>query len=206
VNKPVRIITPPDADEFNTTEPGLQWQWLANPRPEWLFQQDGQLRLYSVMSPDSVQNDWSLPNLLLQKFTAQHFTTTVKMSFHPKLENERTGIIIFGTDYASLELIRKTDGIHLQLRTCLNADKGKPDAVSNDTKLVDGNIYLRVSVTQNATCQFFYSRDGIQFIPVAGSFQAKPGRWVGAKMGIYCSRSGKTNDAGWVDVDWFRVE
>jgi hypothetical protein len=37
-------------------------------------------------------------------------------------------------------------------------------------------------------------------------FVAQPGRWVGAKTGIFCTRTGKTNDSGYADFDWFRVD
>jgi len=37
-------------------------------------------------------------------------------------------------------------------------------------------------------------------------FIAKPGKWVGAKTGMFMSRKNITNDAGYTDVDWYRVE
>jgi hypothetical protein len=38
------------------------------------------------------------------------------------------------------------------------------------------------------------------------SFSAQPGQWIGAKVGLFCVRLGKINDAGFADVDWFRIE
>ena len=35
---------------------------------------------------------------------------------------------------------------------------------------------------------------------------SKTGRWVGAKIGLFCTRTNITNDAGFADIDWFRVE
>ena len=35
---------------------------------------------------------------------------------------------------------------------------------------------------------------------------AKPGRWGGAKVGLFCTRTVKTNDSGFADIDWFRIE
>jgi hypothetical protein len=40
---------------------------------------------------------------------------------------------------------------------------------------------------------------------IPGIFQAEPGRWTGAKAGLFCSRNTAINDAGFADVDWFRV-
>lgn len=38
-------------------------------------------------------------------------------------------------------------------------------------------------------------------------FQAVEGHWIGAQVGLFCTRDGrKHNDAGWLDVDWFEIE
>jgi hypothetical protein len=63
-----------------------------------------------------------------------------------------------------------------------------------------------VTVTPGAQCRFSYSLDGKQFTPTGAPFQAQVGRWKGAKVGLYCTRQTQTNDSGYVDVDWFRVE
>jgi len=59
---------------------------------------------------------------------------------------------------------------------------------------------------KEAKCKFSYSSDGKKFIDVGDSFQAEAGRWIGAKIGIFCTRETSTNDAGWADFDWFRIE
>ena len=74
------------------------------------------------------------------------------------------------------------------------------------TKLNSGGIYLRVKVTNGGKCNFYYSTDGITFIQAGEEFTAEVGRWVGAKAGIFCTREIQTNDSGWADFDWFRVE
>jgi Beta xylosidase C-terminal Concanavalin A-like domain len=48
--------------------------------------------------------------------------------------------------------------------------------------------------------------NGSTFIPVYEKFTAQPGRWIGAKAGLFCTRQVKTNDAGFADIDWFRIE
>ena len=38
------------------------------------------------------------------------------------------------------------------------------------------------------------------------TFQVKEGKWIGAKVGTFCTRPNiKSNDGGWVDGDWFRI-
>src|SRR5215203_6122547 len=86
--------TPAESDEFNGNALGLQWQWMANPKPTWAFVYSGHLRLYSDKLPDGAKNLWDGPNVLLQKFPAEEFTVTTKVSFKPntKLENEKAGL------------------------------------------------------------------------------------------------------------------
>src|SRR4029434_7652756 len=70
VGRPWPAMTPADSDEFNGNRLGLQWQWHANPRTNWIFPagSSGFIRLFSVPSPENSQNLWPIPNLLLQKF------------------------------------------------------------------------------------------------------------------------------------------
>lgn len=53
---------------------------------------------------------------------------------------------------------------------------------------------------------FSYSFDGKVFTNVGEEFQSETGKRIGAKMGIFCTSESVTNDSGWADFDWFRVE
>ncbi|HMK04204.1 MAG TPA: hypothetical protein VK489_08435 [Ferruginibacter sp.] len=48
--------------------------------------------------------------------------------------------------------------------------------------------------------------DGNNYSPIGEKLTAKPGRWVGAKVGLFCTRTVKTNDSGSADIDWFRID
>ncbi|HKO82354.1 MAG TPA: glycoside hydrolase 43 family protein [Chitinophagaceae bacterium] len=200
------IATPADSDEFNTNKMGLQWQWQANPKPYWAFPSNGKLRLFSYQLQDSINNYWNVPNLLLQKFPGEEFMVTTKLSFHPRLDGERAGLIVHGADYAYLSVVKKADGNYFSYTLCKEADKGKAATVQDGEKINNADIYLRVQVTKGAVCQFSYSMDGITYKVVGEKLIAKPGRWVGAKVGLFCTRTVKTNDSGFADIDWFRIE
>lgn len=201
--------TPAESDEFNGNQLGLQWQWQANPLATWAFLNPakGSLRLYSAKMPDSAKNYWEVPNLLLQKFPAEQFTAATKLIFSPnsKLENEKTGLIVMGLSYANIALKRKKDGIYLTYTSCSNAEKGKAEKEQLVQKIEAPNVYLRVKVSTGAKCQFAYSLDGHNFIDVGEVFQAEPGKWIGAKLGLFCVRDQQTNDSGYADFDWFRI-
>lgn len=55
-------------------------------------------------------------------------------------------------------------------------------------------------------CNFSYSLDGKKYESLGVPFRAREGQWIGAKVGMFCTRPAiKTNDGGWADVDWFRI-
>ena len=195
-----------ETDECNGTTLGLQWQWHANSKEGWAspYPGKGVLRMNAVQ--DSAGNLWQLPNLLLQKFPAEKFTATVKFNFTPKTPGERFGMVVMGSSYAYISLVKKSDGLYLTYNTCKDADKGKQEEEKIITMVQRGDFYFRITVDTNAQCHFSYSADGHSFAMLTETFTAQPGRWIGAKMGLFCRRKEKTNDGGFADIDWFRIE
>jgi hypothetical protein len=142
----------------------------------------------------------------MQKFPAEEFTATAKLSFMPRNEIEKVGLIIFGLDYASLSLVNTKDELKIIYSVCRNADKGEKEEIIAGDKISQlSYVYLRVSVSKGGNCKFSYSTDGIGYKEMKNEFTAKPGKWVGAKIGLYCTRNVKTNDGGYADIDWFRI-
>jgi beta-xylosidase len=204
------IQTPQESDEFKANDLGWQWQWMANPGSSWAFMNPskGTLRLFSQELSDSAKNLWQAPNILLQKFPAEEFQVTTKFEFHPnaKLENEEAGLAIMGSSYATLGLKSKKDGVYLVYSLCKNADQGKIEEEKSITKFSGPSVWLRVKVAKGAACSFSYSVDGQNFREVEENFKAATGRWIGARVGIFCTRQDQTNDSGYADFDWLRVE
>lgn len=210
VGKTYPVQTPAETDEFNGNTIGLQWQWMANPKATWAFANPskGALRLFSHKLPDSAKNLWDAPNVLLQKFPAEEFMITTKLTFtpNPKLEAEKAGLVVMGFSYAGLALKSRKDGIHLVHTLCKDATKGKEEKEKDLVKMTGSTAYLRVKVTKGGKCQFSYSIDGNSFTNAGEEFTAEVGRWKGAKVGLFCTRETVINDSGYADFDWFRVE
>ena len=208
VGKSWPVTTPPDSDEFDENGFGLQWQWQANPQPNWAFPAGGLgfLRLFNVPLPEGFKNFWGVPNLLLQKFPAPEFTVTTKVTFTPHTDDEKTGLIVMGLDYAYIAVKKKTDGLYVSQTSCKDADKGTAEKEGAGVRLKSNTFYLRVRVMKNALCSFSFSTDGEVFTPVGEPFNARQGRWIGAKVGLFAVRVGKTRENGYADFDWFRVE
>ena len=199
--------SPQESDEFNLPQLGLQWQWQANPKEGWIFPtSNGYATMFCIKQPDSIKNYWMLPNFLSQKLPAEEFTAVTKMEFHPQNVNDKTGLMLFGSDYAFIGMVKKDSGTFLSYNTCANAEKGTSENETIVKKINAENIWLKIIVTKNATAAFAFSEDGIAFTTLPQQFVAKPGKWVGAKIGLFASSANKTNNAGYVNIDWFRVE
>ena len=203
------VQTPAESDEFDTNELGLQWQWHANPADWWSFPDahKGILTLFSVPVPENYKNLWDVPNLLLQKFPSDKFTSTVKFSFLPdeRFVGERAGLVIMGMDYALISIEKTKDGFVVSQNECIGADKGNPETTNQTISAKNTDIYFRVNVNPDAICQFFYSKDGKKFTKTGKPFKAREGKWIGAKVGIFCSRPMRNNDGGRMEMDWFRI-
>lgn len=209
VGKTYPIVTPVESDEFNTNELGLQWQWHANPQSWWYFtnQEKGCLSLYSVPVVDDYKSLWDVPNLLLQKTPAPSFTATMKLTFRPdaRFYGERTGLVVMGIDYALFSFENTKEGFLLSQNECINAEKGNTESTNESVTLKDGTIFLRVKLSRDGTCSFSYSADDKKYARLGKDFKAKEGKWIGAKIGTFCTRPIQKNDGGRVDIDWFRV-
>ena len=210
VGKTYPLVTPPDSDEFNDTKLGLQWQWQSNPKATWSFVNaaNGSLRLFTDNAFDSTNNLWTAGNVLLQKFPADSFMVTTKMSFTPntKLVNEKAGLVVMGFSYANLALKSTKQGVQLVYTLAKDAVKFKPEKETVLATATNAPIYLRVKIFTGAKCQFSYSTDGKTFTNAGEVFQAEVARWKGSKVGLFATRTSQTNDAGYADFDWFRVE
>lgn len=202
------IETPPDSDEFNANELGPQWQWHANPQPNWAFPSGalGFVRLFNVPLPEGFKNFWDVPNLLLQKFPAPAFTVTTKVTFTPRTDGERTGLIVMGLDYAYLSIVKRPAGLFIAQTVCKNAESHAAEKENTSVPVKGSTFYLRVQVSDGAGCRFSYSADGKNFLPLGEPFNAREGRWIGAKVGLFAVREGETREYGYADFDWFRVE
>jgi len=208
VGKTYPVMTPPESDEFNTSELGLQWQWHANYQTTWGYPSGnlGFFRLNCIPRPADAVNLWNVSNMLLQKFPAPEFTATAKLTFDARFDGEEVGLVVMGIDYGAVSLIRNNSKLEIHTTYCKQADKSGKEEITETKPIDSSTVYFRVQVRKGAECSFSYSTDGLSFSAIGNSFKAREGRWIGAKLGFYALRNGIINDAGTADIDWFRVE
>lgn len=224
VGKTYPIRTPQESDEFDGLTLSPQWQWHANINEKWAFfdGSKGYVRLYSYPVVKEYKSLWDVANLMLQKTPADNFTATIKLTFKPteKYTGERTGLVVMGMDYAGLILENTDKGLVLSQVVCDKADRGGTEQVNASTGLKDNTVYLKVRFRADGqkigasegghdllvVCDFSYSPDGKKFTAFGQPFRAKEGKWIGTKIGTFCTRPAITiNDGGWSEIDWFRI-
>lgn len=200
---------PQESDEFDTPHLGLQWQWQSNPDGTWLMpSHEGKLRLYSQQLPEGSKNLMAVPNILTQKFPADDFRATAKIRLRPNEKDlgEKAGLVVVGEDYSQLFIRKEKGSFQLYYGSCASAYSGTEEQARLITTLPEDFVYLRVQVKHGKTCSWTYSLDGKKYVVVENGFQAKPGKWIGATLGLYASREKHINDSGYAEVDWFRID
>lgn len=213
------IVNPMESDEFDSPRLGLQWQWHANynqrfgqPTPYGFY------RLYNHKLSEQFVNLWEAPNLLLQKTPADAFTATAKVKVAAKQAGNYGGLIMMGRDYSALVVKRVGGVFQLQQLTCMGADKNKKenikvlaelkptekDKINYDPAIYE-DIYLRLTVREQALVTFAYSLDGKRFNTVGDTFKMREGKWIGAKFGFVAEQPAGKGVVGFMDIDWIRV-
>lgn len=201
------IQVPQTSDEFNNDAYNLAWQWYANYYEHWYSLKDnpGNLRLYAQYNSTSA-SIFMIPNIIAQKFPAPEFSVTTKMDASGLKEGEKAGLVVMGLDYATLTLSREGKNYVLVLATCIDAHKGFSEQIKENFKINSSEIYLKVDVAKEGKCNFMFSENGDNYKKIGEAFQAKEGRWIGAKVGLFSVTSEETGLKGYVDFDWFRIE
>lgn len=207
VGKTYPIATTPDSDEFNEPKRGLQWQWHANPQVYYGFPTPmGHYTMYCRPRPEDSGNLHDVPNLLLQKFPAESFTATTKLTFNARHDNEQVGFLIMGLSYSYIKFSQEDGQLYVSQVTCKDAHKEGKENESEKIKVDSNTIYLQIKVDKGGECHFYYSTNNKRFKPVGDTFKAREGRWIGAKIGYLALREGIINDAGSLDIDWIRFK
>jgi beta-xylosidase len=202
------IRNPQTSDEFNAATLGLQWQWWANPKDSFysLSANKGSIRLFANQVLTENGNLWYAPNLLLQKFPAPQFSATTVLNLNSVNGRERAGLVIMGESYAYLGIEKTMKGYRISQCTGDNNNCGGSPKETAGADLSKNSVWMKVEVNQDAKCRFYYSQDGKNYSPLGTEFNARRGKWIGAKAGIFCINPGMEKSNGFADFDWFRIE
>ena len=189
------VAIPQTSDDFTHDELGLQWQWHANSNTNWhsLTGRAGHLWLHPHFVLKG--NLGTAPNLLLQKFPAAEFAVETRLELAPEHPHLRAGLVVMGTEYAALEVARNSAGYEVRLMS--SDERGERLVVGEST------VTLQVRVGQGGVCRFGVIPGSGGFYQIGPAFFARPGKWIGAKVGIYCISTDVLDISGHADFDYF---
>lgn len=211
---------PATDDDFSADSLGLQWQWNANPDQEWynLSGQNDGLKLNAVATT-ALRPVSDYRNLLLQKWPAPEFSCDTTMNLNGMQDGDMAGIVSLGMHYCAYAIAKVQDQFVLrQILGNQTFDCDVPYASQEVKELVvdadqlkkSGNqIIFRYTVqctrketkTEQSiplynmpveTITMEYSYDGTEFMD-GFSIEAKAGRWVGVKNGVFCMHDNKSS-------------
>ncbi len=198
------IQVPQTDDEFSESAPGLQWQWESNADSDWysLQARKGWLRLFPQPLKNPGDNRWSLGGILGQKIPGPEFSCTVSVDADSLLTGEEAGLTVLGTDYSSIAIRKASSGYSVVRTKCEAADRRTREQEIDLVKCDRGRIQFRVEWSPGAMCRFSYSSDGKIFSALGSPFQAVPGKWVGARLGLFSLQRVASSRRGFADFDW----
>ncbi|HAT1572532.1 TPA: glycosyl hydrolase 43 family protein [Kluyvera cryocrescens] len=200
---------PQTSDDFANGKPGLQWQWQANPNPEWLLPGKQQLNLHCCGLPSLQEknNVYWVPNLLLQKFPAWQFSAQTSLTLNAEKSGDAGGVIVYGERYASLLLENSHGRYRILWVTGWMSDAG---IVSENRQAIavidDASCEMKIEVSLGGICRFAWRQNDSDWYPIAQPFAAGKGKWVGAKIGLLALSLESTKSDGFCAFEHFALE
>lgn len=191
---PHPTAVPQTSDHFTSSALGLQWQWHANHQEGWysLSKAPGSLWLRAVKAS---QKFAEVPNLLLQKCPATRFRVEAEIELESADDAVDAGLIVMGQTHAALAISRRKARPLVRLLV--------EDVERASIELPASATTLRVDVEPDGMCAFLVQGGGA-FTRLGEEFQATPGRWIGAKVGLWCRHLGSDESRDGAFVRRFR--
>lgn len=194
--------------------PGLSWQWNANPKKNWVTSSGKEGELWLNAEPVSKQRPLAdYPNLLLKKWDAPEFTAEVTMETESLKTGGFAGMLSLGVLYGGIGILREQAGFSLlRIKGEQIFDGGAVYADETRDRIpLSGEIKtlrLQIGVVPDnevtATSPKEVYREGDEgrvlhpesMIRICAinerseilgeiSFPARAGRWVGNKFGLF---------------------
>jgi len=176
-------------DNFDTNFLADLWQWHANPQSDWYDLKAGQLILNAQTT---TSNLWQFPALISQMLVGPTSNSEVTIDVASSHGDITSGLVLFGDDYAWLGLRKTVNGFALVYSECIGAkNAGAEEQRVIFDQLPNRLLTLKVSVDAKGSAQFAYHFEGGEWQWLPMSFVAKPGRWVGARIGLFAQGVGQ---------------
>ena len=200
------------SDHFKNGKLGLQWQWQANPNPDFysLSSQNDSLSLYCWANPKRENLLWYAPNVLTQIPQSNQLMATAKLNLKDEKTHDFAGLGMVGHEYSYICIERTENGYALNEVSGHVIEKtwqGKAEeTVKTVCRLDDSQVWLKLCLSENKTYHYAYSTDGITYQHLATKHILQNSTWTGAKLCLWAANRTNQPSKGYGEYDYFVVE
>ncbi|MFZ5892072.1 MAG: glycoside hydrolase 43 family protein [Myxococcota bacterium] len=195
------------SDEFDGARLAESWQWSSNFSSSWysLRARPGFLRLYAQRLP-SDGTLWSSAAVLSQRLQGPRAEFRTRLDARTLDVGTRAGLVVLGDNYRWIGIERDAQGFALGLVEYQRANLNARERWLERRRIEDPELDLAAEVDPNGLVRFAYGAAGKRQTRIGDAFAARPlGRWVGARIGIFCTRPTRATRESSADFAWFRV-
>jgi beta-xylosidase len=188
------LVFPQTSDEFNGSALGVQWEWNHNPDDsKWSLQERrGFLRLHAMPATDLV----AARNTLTQVLQGEASQMEVRVDVSRMTDAEKTGLAMFQLQPAWIGVVQQGDERFVTYSSAGIETRGP--------KLTQSIVRLRINI-DDGVAEFSYSNDQGASFATLGKAKLRFSWWKGSRPALFTyNASGRTENLGMIDVDWFR--
>lgn len=201
------------SDSFAGTSLGLQWQWTGNHRDDFYSLQKASmaLRLNSLNPSDKMAPTlWDSANVLTQKIICPEFEVETKVTIKGLEDNEQTGLVMMGGQYAYVAVRKDKFGLSLVYVVSEGEGPHRQEKIYHRHTIVRSceNILLRMTLATEddlVSVSMSWSTEGDAFQTTGHKFLPKDDHWVGAKIGIFALAMDQKDHHGYSQFEYFKV-
>ena len=164
----------------------LNWQWNHNPDDSlWSFtERPGYLRLHTGAPAESVL---AARNTLTQRTEGPRCTAEVKLELSGLKPGERAGLIALQSHFGTVGVRMEKEGCFLSM--CVNDGSGM-EKEEERIPWKESSVFLKIAfdfADSRDTAEFFYSGDGLEWIPLGSSLKMlyTLDHFMGYRIGLY---------------------
>ena len=174
------------------------WQTPANPDSSWYSFKSG-LKLNCAYFEKGALSD--LPQLIMQKVQYKNFSVKCKCKLALTEDGDEVGFTVFGREYSYICVVRSEGRNYLEIRKgVIGGDED--ETLCRSQPYDDNYVTFQISAKYEERNRLAvkYTFGGSAF---THKFYAAPGKWTGAKLGIYARSN--TQSKGSATFKFFRV-
>lgn len=183
----------PASDTFSDGQPGWQWQWMANPRPEWVYPGSDGLRLACQGTASGTGGWFEAANLLVQKPQDPVFTVRVDVRLEEARPGDQAGLILLSGVSGGLLMEVGESGLVIKAVSLPSRDAAC--RIDAERPHDDLSATFILEMRQGESRFYLVSPDG-EPEPMGVPVRAREAAWTGARIGLLALNPGTQPSGG----------